>query len=76
MGHPGRRRDPRRGALQRAARHHALSTAVHRGGYVRLAQTIPVVAGRLVLGTWQGLFLAEHRRAPHRRQLVLHVSGE
>jgi len=30
----------------------------------------------LVLGTWQGLFLAEHRRAPHRRQLVLHVSGE
>ena len=38
--------------------------------------TIPVVDGRLALGTWQGVFLAEHRRRPHRRRLVLHVVGE
>lgn len=37
---------------------------------------VPVVGGRLMLGTWQGIFLAEHRAAPHRRQVVLHCSGE
>ena len=35
---------------------------------------IPVVGGRLVLGTWQGIFLWEHRTAPHRRQVVVHVA--
>ncbi len=38
------------------------------------SETIPIVNGRLALGTWQGLFLAEHRRAPHRRQLIIHIS--
>ena len=38
--------------------------------------TIPVVDGRLALGRWQGIFLFEHRRAPHRREIVLHVIGE
>ena len=38
--------------------------------------SIPVVDGRPVLGTWQGLFLFEHRRAPHRREVVLHLLGE
>jgi secondary thiamine-phosphate synthase enzyme len=38
--------------------------------------SIPVQAGRPVLGTWQGIFLYEHRAAPHRRQLVLHLLGE
>ena len=38
--------------------------------------TIPVVEGRLVLGTWQGIYLFEHRRAPHRRSIALHVIGE
>jgi secondary thiamine-phosphate synthase enzyme len=38
--------------------------------------SIPVVAGRLALGTWQGIFLFEHRRAPHRRELLLHLIGE
>ncbi len=38
--------------------------------------TIPVAAGRMVLGTWQGIYLFEHRRAPHRRSIVLHVIGE
>ena len=34
---------------------------------------IPVSAGRLVLGTWQGLYLFEHRQRPHRREIVLHL---
>jgi secondary thiamine-phosphate synthase enzyme len=38
--------------------------------------TIPVIGGRLSLGRWQGLFLFEHRRAPHERQIVLHLMGE
>jgi len=37
---------------------------------------IPVEAGRLVLGTWQGLYLFEHRRAPHRREIVLHLLAD
>jgi secondary thiamine-phosphate synthase enzyme len=42
-----------------------------------LAQlSIPVVAGRMALGTWQGLYVFEHRDAPQRRRLVLHVIGE
>ena len=36
---------------------------------------IPVIAGRMVLGTWQGNYLFEHRTQPHQRQIVLHVSG-
>lgn len=38
--------------------------------------SVPIEAGRLVLGTWQGLYLFEHRRAPHRREIVLHLIGE
>jgi secondary thiamine-phosphate synthase enzyme len=38
--------------------------------------TIPVGEGRLMLGTWQGIYLFEHRSAPHRREIVLHVLGE
>jgi secondary thiamine-phosphate synthase enzyme len=37
--------------------------------------TIPVLAGRLVLGTWQAVYLVEHRKAPHRRQIVLQFCG-
>ena len=37
---------------------------------------IPVDAGSLVLGTWQGVYLFEHRSAPHRRQVVVHIIGE
>jgi secondary thiamine-phosphate synthase enzyme len=32
---------------------------------------VPVARGRLLLGTWQGIFLWEHRTRPHRRELVL-----
>jgi len=38
--------------------------------------SIPVIGGKLALGTWQGLFLFEHRRRPHRREVAAHVSGE
>ena len=38
--------------------------------------SIPVDRGRPVLGTWQGIYLFEHRAAPHRRELVLHLLGE
>jgi len=38
--------------------------------------SIPVASGQMVLGTWQGIYLFEHRRAPHIREVVLHVIGE
>ena len=37
--------------------------------------TIPLIDGRLALGTWQGIYLFEHRRRPHRRTLALHLIG-
>ena len=42
----------------------------------RTSEVIPVVNGRMVLGAWQGIFLFEHRRAAHRRELVVSVVGE
>ena len=36
---------------------------------------VPVFAGRLALGTWQGIYLVEHRERPHRREVVLQVIG-
>ena len=49
--------------------------------HVRAALTavqlsLPVVNGRLALGTWQGIYVWEHRLRPHRRQVVLHLLGE
>jgi secondary thiamine-phosphate synthase enzyme len=38
--------------------------------------SIPLVGGRLALGTWQGVYLFEHRRRPHRRTIALHLAGE
>lgn len=38
--------------------------------------TIPVQSGRPVLGTWQGIYLFEHRRSSHRRQISVHLLGE
>jgi secondary thiamine-phosphate synthase enzyme len=37
---------------------------------------IPLHKGRLALGTWQGIYVFEHRDAPHRREVMLHVMGE
>lgn len=38
--------------------------------------SIPVVEGQPVFGTWQGIYLFEHRRRPHRREVVLHLIGD
>lgn len=38
--------------------------------------SIPVTAGRMALGTWQGIYLFEHRREPSRREIALHLIGE
>ena len=38
--------------------------------------SIPVIRGALTLGTWQGIYLFEHRTSPHRRTLALHLIGE
>lgn len=38
--------------------------------------SVPLVNGRLALGTWQGIFLFEHRHGPQQREIVLHLIGE
>jgi secondary thiamine-phosphate synthase enzyme len=38
--------------------------------------SIPIVDGQLALGAWQGIYVFEHRRAPHGRQIALHFIGE
>jgi secondary thiamine-phosphate synthase enzyme len=38
--------------------------------------SVPVMQGALMLGTWQGIYLFEHRSAPSRREIVLHLTGE
>lgn len=42
----------------------------------RSSETIPIAEGRMLLGTWQGIFVFEHRRAPHRRDIVVTIIGE
>lgn len=51
-------------------------TASHlRMAVTRTGETIPVAAGRMALGTWQGIFLLEHRLAPHRREIAVSLVG-
>jgi secondary thiamine-phosphate synthase enzyme len=47
-----------------------------RSAVTRTSETIPVAGGRLALGTWQAIYLAEHRARGHSRRLTVHVSGE
>ena len=42
----------------------------------RTSETVPVMDGKMQLGTWQGVFLFEHRRAPHRRNILVTIMGE
>jgi len=42
----------------------------------RTSETIPIHDGRMALGTWQGIFLFEHRSAPHHREVSLTVMGD
>ena len=46
-----------------------------RSAVTRTSESIPVSGGRLALGTWQGLYLWEHRARAHSRRLVVHVAG-
>src|SRR6476661_9597440 len=52
------------------------STSHIRSVLTRSSEVIPILDGELHLGAWQGIFLFEHRRAPHRRQVVVSVSGD
>lgn len=47
-----------------------------RAALTQVQLSIPVEAHHLVLGTWQGIYVFEHRAAPHRRDIVLHLIGE
>lgn len=51
------------------------STSHLRMVLTRSSESVPVAQGRMTLGTWQGIFLFEHRRAPHRRTIVVSVVG-
>ena len=42
----------------------------------RTSEVIPIIDGRMTLGTWQGIFLFEHRSSPHTRQIAVSVIGE
>jgi secondary thiamine-phosphate synthase enzyme len=42
----------------------------------RTSETVPIVDGKMQLGTWQGIFLFEHRRASHRRNVLVTIVGE
>jgi secondary thiamine-phosphate synthase enzyme len=47
-----------------------------RSALTKTSEVVPVTGGHLALGTWQALYLWEHRAAPHTRRLVVHVVGE
>jgi secondary thiamine-phosphate synthase enzyme len=60
---------------------HTVEGADDMPAHIRAALTatqlsIPVLDGQLALGTWQGVYLFEHRAAAHRRNVVLHLLGE
>jgi secondary thiamine-phosphate synthase enzyme len=46
-----------------------------RAALTQTSLSIPIVESRLVLGTWQGIYLFEHRTRPHTREIILHVIG-
>jgi secondary thiamine-phosphate synthase enzyme len=46
-----------------------------RSAITRTSEVVPITDGRLALGTWQAIYLWEHRRAPHTRNVVVHVQG-
>jgi secondary thiamine-phosphate synthase enzyme len=60
---------------------HADEGADDMPAHIRTALTssqlsVPIIRGRLALGTWQGIYFFEHRRAPRRREIALHLIGE
>ncbi|MFN5514496.1 MAG: secondary thiamine-phosphate synthase enzyme YjbQ [Cyanobacteriota bacterium] len=47
-----------------------------RSALTNTSEQIPIVGGRLALGTWQGIYLWEHRQGSHRREVVVHLTGQ
>ncbi len=47
-----------------------------RTALTQIQLSVPVIEGKLMLGTWQGIYVFEHRRRPHEREVVLHLLGE
>ena len=47
-----------------------------RAALTQTSLAVPVEGGRMLLGTWQGIYLFEHRSRPHRREIVLHLAGD
>jgi len=47
-----------------------------RSALTKTSEVIPITEGHLALGTWQGVYLWEHRTRPHQRHIVVHVSGD
>jgi len=47
-----------------------------RSALTQTSLSIPIIGGRMVLGTWQGIYVFEHRRHAHKRGVVLHLIGE
>jgi secondary thiamine-phosphate synthase enzyme len=47
-----------------------------RSALTQTSLSIPLISGRLALGTWQGLYVFEHRKRPHERRVVLQLVGE
>jgi len=52
------------------------STSHIRMALTRTSEVVPIADGKLQLGTWQGIFLFEHRRAAHRREIVVTTIGD
>lgn len=46
-----------------------------KGALTAVSLAVPILDGRLALGTWQGIYLWEHRNAPHERSLIVHVGS-
>lgn len=46
-----------------------------RSAVTRTSEVVPITRGQLALGTWQAVYLWEHRRAPHTRRVIVHVQG-
>ncbi len=68
---------PESGGLYRHATEGPDDMPAHiRSALTQTQLSIPLSGGRLALGTWQGIFLYEHRTAPHTRRLALHLLGE
>ena len=56
--------------------HTTIAVSLHRRMVLtRTSETIPIAEGRMTLGMWQGIFVFEHRCAPHRRSVVVSVVG-